>query len=91
MPEPGVNEHEWEEEQWSLSLRKDSGCLYNCRQAARHGQRQGGWGKAAARQKVAMGEVLHSLPVRIKAVSPEGRFVTPCFLVQLPEFSLSVL
>lgn len=62
-------------------------------QAGRHGQwhRHRGWGKAAARQKVAMGEGLFSLSVKIKAVSPVGRFVTPCVLVQLPEFSLSVL
>lgn len=74
-----------EERQW-LPLQLQAG-----RHGQRHRHRHWGWGEAAARQKVAMGEGLLSLSVKIKAVSPVGRVVTPCVLVQLPEFSLSVL
>lgn len=40
-------------------------------QAGRHGQQQGGWGKAAASQKTAMGAGLHSLSLSVRAMSPD--------------------
>lgn len=57
-------------------------------QAHSHGRQQGGWGKAAASQKRAMGAGLHSLSLSVKAMSPDRRFVTPSILMQCSESRL---
>lgn len=46
-------------------------------QAHRHGWQQGGWGKAAASQKVTMGAGLYSLSLSVRASSPDSRLVFP--------------
>lgn len=60
-------------------------------QAHRHGWQQGGWGKAAASQKVTMGAGLYSLSLSVRASSPDRRLVTPSISMQYPEPSLSIL
>lgn len=62
-------------------------------QACRHAVvgRKGGWGKAAASQKIAVGAGLHSLSLSVRATSPDRRFITPSILMQYPDSPLSVL